>query len=343
MTQTDVHTRRPRITDVARHAGVSHQTVSRYLRFNGGLKPGTVKRIEAAIQELNYRPNLIARSMRTRRTGRLAVLMPTMAFNPARMLAGAAAAAHQAGYTLDVLSLEGGPAARTERMLELADSGQVEGILSLAPVLPSGEGRLPEGAAVVVSADFDEGMRGIGELADASPVAELIDHLARLGHRHFYHVAGSLQFASARGRKQIFLDTVERLGLQSLGVYDGDWSGESGIAAVRSLPDDSPPFALIAANDVVAAGAIRGAIERGWSVPHDVSVTGWDNTPMSKFFSPPLSTVDLDLERVGYNAMARLTAVLREEEPELDDKPLHRIIWRDSVAPPTFPMLARPK
>src|SRR6187401_1159917 len=117
--------------DVARLAGVSHQTVSRYLRFQGGLKPATVERVDAAIRELNYRPNLVARSMRTRRSGRVAILIPTVAFNPARMLAGATAAAHAAGYAVDVLSLEGGAEARTERILELADSGQVEGILSL--------------------------------------------------------------------------------------------------------------------------------------------------------------------------------------------------------------------
>jgi DNA-binding LacI/PurR family transcriptional regulator len=327
--------RRPTITDVARRAGVSHQTVSRYLRFSGGLKETTVDRIEAAIQELNYRPNLIARSMRTRRTGRLAVLMPSMAFNPARMLAGAVGAAHQAGYMLDVLSFEGGATARTERLIELADSGQVEGILSLAPVLPSGQGLLPTDAPIVVSADFDDEMRGIGELADGSPVAAIIEHLVALGHRRFYHVAGSLQFASARARKQTYLDTVERLGLESLGVFDGDWSGESGVTAVLSLPAGCAPVAVIAANDLVAAGVIRGAAERGWSVPGDVSVTGWDNNPIGSFLSPPLATVDLDLERIGRNAMTRLTAMLRGEEPILESTPLNRIIWRDSVGKPS--------
>ncbi|WP_256960228.1 LacI family DNA-binding transcriptional regulator, partial [Streptomyces scabiei] len=72
---------------MARLAGVSPQTVSRYLRFNGGLKPATLERVEKAIRELDYRPNLVARSMRTRKTGRLAILMPAMAFNPSRMLA----------------------------------------------------------------------------------------------------------------------------------------------------------------------------------------------------------------------------------------------------------------
>src|SRR5687768_6621291 len=105
MTNPPASPRRPTIMEVARLAGVSHQAVSRYFRFNGGLKPETRERIDRAVSELNYRPNLIARSMRTRRTGRLAVLLPTVAFSPARMLAGASAAAHESGYVLEILSI----------------------------------------------------------------------------------------------------------------------------------------------------------------------------------------------------------------------------------------------
>ena len=166
--------RRPTIMEVARLAGVSHQTVSRYLRFNGeGLKPKTRDSVESAIAQLNYRPNLLARSMRTRVTGRIAVVMPALAFNPARMLSGATRRAHEAGYQVEVISPEGGPAERAERILELADTRLVDGILSLSPV-DLGSLVLPTDTVLVVSADFDDEMRGIGELADATPIGELI-------------------------------------------------------------------------------------------------------------------------------------------------------------------------
>lgn len=334
MDGADTARRRPTITDVARLAGVSPQTVSRYLRFNGGLKPATLERVENAIRELDYRPNLVARSMRTRKTGRLAILMPAMAFNPSRMLAGATATADVAGYFVDVVSAGGGVRARSERLLELADSGQFEGILSLAPVVPSVQSRLHQRTAVVISADFDDEMRGIGELADATPVVRMIEHLATLGHTRFLHVAGDAQFASAKARRQGYLDTVERLGLESVGVFDGDWSGESGIEAIRSLPSRSRPTAVIAANDLVAAGVVRGALERGWDVPGDVSVTGWDNNSVGQFMSPSLTTVDVDLERLGSKAMAKLIAGLLDTPPETKDEPLFRIIWRESTAEP---------
>ncbi|GAA2113603.1 LacI family DNA-binding transcriptional regulator [Streptomyces synnematoformans] len=334
MTQSSPPARRPTIKQVAHLAGVSHQTVSRYLRSREGLKPATLARIDAAVRELDYRPNLIARSMRTRRTGRLALVMPAMAYNPARMLAGAAAAAHEAGFAVEVVSVEGGADVRTERVLELADSGQLEGILALAPIKSAIEGRLPERAAIVVSADFDDAMRGIGELTDAAPVDEIVEHLAALGHRRFLHVAGDLQFASARARKATYLEAVDRLGLESLGVFDGDWSGDSGAAAIRMRAAGRMPTAVVAANDLVAAGVIRGAKDRGLEVPRDLSVTGWDNLEVCRYLPPALTTVHVDLEGLGRNAMLRLIKAINGSEPEPSRQPLNTVIWRESVAPP---------
>lgn len=334
MTTTGGAARRPTITDVAGLAGVSHQTVSRYLRYNGGLKPETMARIEAAIKKLDYRPDLIARSMRTRRTGRVAVLMPTMMFNPSRMLAGAAATAHALGYVVDVVSAEGGAEARSERLLELVDSGQVEGVLCFAPVLPSMHERLHTRKGVVISADFDDEMRGIGALANGSPVRQLVARLAELGHSRFFHIAGAKEFASARARRKNYLDAIAELGLQSVGIFDGDWSGASGVDAIRSLSESDLPVAIIAANDLVAAGAIRGALERGWSVPGNVSITGWDNEPISRFLAPALTTIDVALEKLGQAAMAKLLADLRDEPPPDEDDDLFTVIWRESTAAP---------
>ncbi|MDA2804050.1 LacI family DNA-binding transcriptional regulator [Nocardiopsis suaedae] len=327
--------RRPTMKEVARAAGVSHQTVSRYLRFEGaGLKEATRERVAAAVEELGYRPDPIARSMRTRRTGRLAVLLPGVgASGPGRTLVGAVAAARAAGYAAEVLSVGGGARERAERLAELAGSGQVEGVLSLAPTALGAAPPPPGEAAVVVSADYDDRMRGIGAPADGAPVADLVAGLAAGGHRRFLHVAGDQGFASARGRRRAYLEIVERLGLESHGVADGDWSAESGRAAVRDLPEGSGVTAVIAGNDVVAAGAVRGALERGWSVPGDISVTGWDDDPVAAYLSPALTTVAVDLERVGARAMERLIAAVHGREAEEPCEPLTRVVWRESTGP----------
>ena len=204
--------------------------------------------------------------MRARVTGRVAVVMPSLTFNPSRMLSGATRTAHDAGYKVEIISPEGGAAARATRILELADGHMVDGILSFSSVDVLADD-LPSGTALVITAEFDDEMRGIGQLADATPIVEIVERLAELGHRRFFHVAGSSQFASARARATAFRETVDRLGLESVGVYDGDWSGESGIAAVESIRSGQEPTAIIAANDLVAIGVLRAAAQRGWDVP----------------------------------------------------------------------------
>ncbi|MFI7637925.1 LacI family DNA-binding transcriptional regulator [Nonomuraea sp. NPDC049400] len=334
MTEHSAPPRRPTIKEVARLAGVSHQTVSRYLKSRQGLRPATLERIDGAVEKLGYRPNLMARSMRTRRTGRLAVVMPVNTFNHARLLSGALAAAHEAGHVVEVVSVEGSTAARTERVLELAHAGQVDGVLSLTPMAAGFEDALPKGAAVVVSPDFDDGMRSIGELTDASPVSELMERLAALGHRRFLHVAGDQEFASARARKVAYLEAVERLGLESVGMAEGDWSGESGVEAVRQLDPDRLPTAVIAANDVVASGVLRGARERGLDVPGDLSVTGWDDNELCRFLPPSLTTVRISWEGAGRNAVLRLIKAVGGPELEPWNGPVAQVIWRESTAPP---------
>ncbi|MER7797542.1 LacI family DNA-binding transcriptional regulator [Microbacterium sp. NPDC096154] len=319
--------------DVARAAGVSHQTVSRYYKFRGGLKPATIEAIETAVRELNYRPNLAARSMRTQRTGRIAVITSIPAFNPAPMLGGASAVANEFGYAMEVHLLPGDSGERADRLQELVDAGQFEGILLLAPVPASRLRRAQKSLPVVSTSDFDEQMHVTGELTDAAPIDAFMSRLVELGFRRFLHVAGSPEFTSARARETRFLAAVERLGVESLGVVGRQWTGEAGRDAILALPDASPPFAVIAANDLVAVGAMRGAYDRGWSVPGDVSITGWDNADVGEFLTPSLTTVERDFEALGRRSMRRLVAELRGDPFAPDTEPLHRIVWRESVGP----------
>jgi LacI family transcriptional regulator len=258
-----------------------------------------------------------------------------MFYNPARMLHGATEAAHEAGFSVEAVSVIGDVETRTERMLEIVGTGQVEGVLALAPISPRAGDQLPQGGTIVVAADFDDQMRGIGELADASPLVAIMEGLVEFGHRRFFHVAGNLQFASARARKAAYLETVERLGLESAGVVDGDWSGKSGYDAVHSLSDEQMPTAIVAANDIVASGAIRALVERGLDVPGDVSVTGWDNNEACQYLPPGLTSVELNLEGLGRNAMLSLVKAISGRELEPAPRPLQHVIWRESTGPTT--------
>ncbi|MGO4535099.1 LacI family DNA-binding transcriptional regulator [Leifsonia sp. 2MCAF36] len=330
------HQKRATMLDVARHAGVSHQTVSRYLRNNGGLKPATIERIDRAVQELDYRPNLIARSMRTMRSNRIAVVLPELSeFVPTATLRGAAGVAHEAGLLIDVVSLEGNERNRRDRVLELLDGERVDGILSLTPL---GEildyPQIPGLAPIVVVGEYDDKMRSRGVFADGALASEIIEYLASLGHRRFLHVAGSSEWASARNRRDVYIETVDRLGLESYGVVDGDWSLRSGYEAARDLPSNSGVTAVLGANDYVALGVIRGFQDRGVRVPDDVSVFGWDDEQFTQYMSPTMSTVALDKERQGRQAMQTLIARVRGETPPLFDvEKTGRLIFRGSSGP----------
>lgn len=323
--------KRPTIYEVADRAGVSHQTVSRYLRKNGGLKPGTVDRVRAAIDELQYRPNQLARSMRTRRTGRIAILLPTATkLLPLRLLGALSGAAHEAGYAVDLVGLEGAAEDRAARALELGDSGEFEGILALASL---GAASVTWSAPVVVFSDYDDELHGQGALADGAACGEVVRYLRGLGHRDFLHLAGPETFASARNRRQTFVDTVAGLGLHGI-VIDCGWSGQSAYEAVLGLPADTAVTAVVAANDLLAMGAVRASLTRGWTVPGDLSVFGWDDEELGRFASPSLSTVAIDRERQGREAMRRLIAVMRgDEPPPVDQRSLHTVVPRESTGP----------
>jgi LacI family repressor for deo operon, udp, cdd, tsx, nupC, and nupG len=324
--------RRPTIHDVASRAGVSHQTVSRYLRYNGGLKPATVAKIQVAIEELAYRPNQVARSMRTRRTGRIAILLPTASRSlPLRLLAAASAAAHEAGYTVDLVGLEGAAADRAARAQELGHSGQFEGILALASL--GAQPAMWSGVPVVDIAAYDDDMHGLGALADGAACGEIVRHLSDLGHRSFLHLAGLQAYTSARNRRRAFTDTITKLGLRGT-VIDADWSGQSGYEAIMSLRQDTDITAVVAANDLMAMGAVRASLSRGWKVPDDISVFGWDDEELARFGTPSLSTVAIDRERQGREAMCRLIAMIRgTEPPAIDVTSLHTVIPRESTGP----------
>ena len=158
-------------------------------------------------------------------------------------------------------------------------------------------------------------------------------YLSGLGHRSFLHLAGRQAFASARNRRQTFLDTIAALGLRGT-VIDCDWSGQSGYDAVMSLPRDTHITAVVAANDLMAMGAVRASLNRGWKVPDDLSVFGWDDEELARFGTPSLSTVAIDRERQGREAMSGLIAIMRgTDPPRIDTSSLHTVIPRESTGP----------
>jgi LacI family repressor for deo operon, udp, cdd, tsx, nupC, and nupG len=161
-----------------------------------------------------------------------------------------------------------------------------------------------------------------------------VRYLAELGHRRFLHVAGSPDWTSAHNRRLVYEKTIEELGLENYGVVQGDWSVSSGYDAARDLPADSGVTAVLAANDDVAMGVIRGFQDRGIRVPEQVSVFGWDNDPFTEYFLPSISTIASDREAIGRQAMSNLIALIRgEPQSAIEVESLFTLIPRGSSGP----------
>ena len=339
MVQEAVGRDRPKaatIYDVAALAGVSHQTVSRYLKDKNALKPSTLERVEKALAELSYTPNLAARSLRSRELYRVVVVVPEAAlYFPARMLNGAAAAAHAAGYRVDVVAMEGTEEARSRQLHTLLAGDDIAGILSFVPQPQAAAAGQASRVPLVVAGEYDNQMRALGSIADGTAAAGIVEHLASLGHRNFFHVAGPAGWPSAHNRRAVYEDTVRALGLNSLGISAGDWSASSGYEAGLEVAAARDVTAVVVANDQMAIGVIRALHDRGISVPGHVSVFGWDDTPESKFHIPSLSTVHMDLEALGARSMAELTARIRGEQPPANPLalPPMELIYRESTGP----------
>ena len=305
MTETQSSVERPAtIYDVARAAGVSHATVSRLLKGYAGIRPETRERVAEAIRDLGYRPNLNARSLTTGRSHRIAALTHEITqVGPSKILEGANMAARDAGYLLDVITLDVHNPAAIRESIDLALQFDLAGVLALAST--------DEVTNAVKATTFRVPLylaTGHDKLpTDSTPAANgllaVVRHLADLGHRDVVHIAGPRNWVGARNRTREYEAAVVELGLHSRGIIHGDWSARSGYEAIASLPDELPATAFVAANDQTALGVILALNERGHRVPDDVSVTGVDDTPEAAYFSPPLTTLRLDFTAQGSDAV----------------------------------------
>ncbi|WP_121162778.1 LacI family DNA-binding transcriptional regulator [Micromonospora pisi] len=329
------------MADVARLAGVSHQTVSRVLNHHPNVRPETRDRVLAAISELSYRRNALARGLVRRRSRVLGVVsFDTTLFGPASTLYGIERAARAAGYWVSIATLERIDRAGVLAAVDALAEQSVEGVIIIAPQLEAAGAlhSLPAGLpAVAVEAGLDGGapVVGVDQVAGARLAVE---HLLALGHRTVWHIAGPPDWLEARDRVEGWRAALRDAGRPVPAMIAGDWSARSGYAAGQALAQQADVTAVFAANDQMALGLLRALHERGVRVPGEVSVVGFDDIPEAEFLIPPLTTVRQDFDEVGRRSMAALLRLL-----ELADGPdttsevaavAPTLVERGSTAPP---------
>lgn len=310
----------PSIRDVARLAGVSHQTVSRVLNDHPSIRPETKKRVQDAIVVLDYKPNLAARALVTSRTSTIGVLSATIGeFGPTSSIASIEDAARAEGYSVTTLNLpETTPEAIGDAIRQLAGE-QVSGIVALAPQVRVFN--VLRGMAVgvpLVSLQTASGSDGFTLSADqVSGARAVTEHLIGLGHRDILHLAGPQDWIEAESRMRGYLEALREADLPTIPPIRGDWTADFGHFAGGELARRRDFTAVFAANDLMAIGLMHGFRDAGVDVPREVSVVGFDDIPVAAHVWPPLTTVHQDFPVLGARAVQMLLAEIRgEQTPE---------------------------
>ncbi|MER5479319.1 LacI family DNA-binding transcriptional regulator [Streptomyces sp. NPDC002734] len=305
---------RPTLEAVAERAGVSRATVSRVVNGAVGVRPPLVDKVRKAVEELGYVPNHAARSLVTRRTGAVAVIIAEPEFRVfsdpffEQQIRGISRELSAHSAQLVLLWVEG--AGEHERIARYLEGGHVDGALAfslhkddqLASLIartriPAVFGGRPAPGSGPVAPFVDCDNRG--------GAREAVRHLVSLGRRRIAHIAGPRDKIAALDRidgyRDVLVDAPEEL------LWQGDFTEESGARAMAGLLDRCPGLdGVFVANDLMAAGALRTLRERGARVPQDVAVVGFDDmAAVTGVTDPPLTTVRQDIEGMG-RLMVRL-------------------------------------
>ena len=325
--------------DVARLAGVSHQTVSRVLNAHPNVRDDTRRRVLDAMRALDYRRNSAARALVTRRSGTLGIIgYESTLFGPASMLYAIEGAARAAGYFVTVATVRQMDRRPVLDAVDWLRQQAVEGIVAIAPK-PAVAHALAEVAADVplvgVGSAYDEAVPSF-RIDNAAGARLATRHLLGLGHATVHHVAGPAGWTEAQERVDGWRETLYAAGAVVPRTAPHDWSAKDGYEAGRQLAADPAVTAVFCANDQLALGVLRAMHESGRAVPDQVSVVGFDDTPDAGYFLPPLTTVRQDFAELGRRSLAVLLEQLGEDRPPAAGHGLlvPELVIRASTAPP---------
>ena len=359
----------PNITDVATLAGVSHQTVSRVLNGEAGVRAPTRARVDAAIRELGYRPSAAARALASRKT-RTIGLVTTGAtlFGPSSIMLAFNEAARAAGYQVTIASLASGDrdamVGAIDALLSQNPEALVLIVADFATLAAVSDVDIRVPLITAVSTDRD-GFHSVS--IDQFEGARLATrHLIELGHRDILHLTGAAGSVDASERERGWRHELVAARLAVPDPIMGDWTPAAGYAAGRALVSsgklrrgstsgstggsagdavdidididmDIGATAIFCSNDQMAIGLLHALSDSGVSVPGDVSVVGFDDIPESAHFAPPLTTVRQDFPELGERMMRAVVEVLAGGHPPVPDVAAPHLVARASTAPPYNP------
>ena len=335
MTQKARSARPANIFDVARLAGVSHQTVSRVLNESPSVRDTTRRRVQEAIEQLRYRPNLAARAMVNRRSRNLGLIATGSAdYGPTSTVLGFMEAARDARFSVTMTTALDSAPASIRFCVDLLLGQHVEAIVLVAPrtgVLDGVHGVDVDIPIVVVESSARTSLPSVS--IDQYAGARLAtQHLIDLGHRNIIHLAGPGDSMDATERVRGWRDIMAEHGLVARPPLEGDWSPRSGYQNGGFVLDQGQPFsAIFCSNDQMALGFLHALRDRSLRVPENISMIGFDDIPEAEHFDPPLTTMRQDFHELGQDIMIAVQAALDRSEATRTIRHLPTLVFRQST------------
>lgn len=332
------------IKDVAKLAGVSPSTVSRVLSGHPRISQKTASKVREIMQELDYHPNVMAKSLVSKTTKSIGVILPKPAeelfLNTffMELIRGIITQANRLGYDI-VISSGANEQEEVAAVQKLVYGGRVDGAILLYsrqndPVV---EFLYEENFPFVLIGRNEQYPDLLSVDTDNVQAAfDATSHLISFGHERIGFVSGPKNLMVSRDRLQGYHQAMEKAGLpiKSEWIVEDDFLQESGYRAMSfymNLPER--PTALVVIDDVVSFGVLRGLNELKFKVPSDLCIVSFNNIALSELYSPPLSSVDIGIYHLGYVASQALIQAIQDEDKSLFTKRHiipHRLIVRES-------------
>jgi len=321
------------IREVAQRAGVSVATVSRVFNSTAPVSKATRRRVFEAASALRYVPNLAARSLITRRTHTLGIVIPDLHGEFfSEIMRGVDQVANQHGYHLLVSNSHSDRRAAEAATRNMR--GRVDGLIVMAPEM-DGEflaATVPDHIPVImINSSADMTGRDSLRIDNFTGAYEMVEHLIAHGHTRIALLCGSHSNNDARERARGYRSALTAAGLevQPQLMIAGDFTEAAGFSgALKLLELAAPPTAVFAANDSMAIGALSALRSRGLRVPDDVAVAGFDDIPIAGYLTPTLTSVRVRISELGARACEQLLHAIQHENQH---EPINMVIPTELV------------
>jgi LacI family transcriptional regulator len=328
------------VKDVARLAGVSVATVSRVLNDSAAVTEETRARVLAAVAELGYRPNAVARSLRTDATRTIGLIIGDI-LNPffTELARAVEDQARTLGYSVVIGNADERPDRQDHYVRTLLEQ-RVDGLLlcPTAEITPLVQDMVADGKPLVFLDRTLPGLEVPTVRADgAAAIGELVGHLSALGHRRIAFISGPALLSTGRERTAAFVDALGDHGLTVRDEYleAGDFQVASGRASVARLLDlEEPPEVIVAGDNLMALGALDEIRKRGLRIPSDVGLASYDDLPWFTHVDPPLTAIAQPVQELGRRAVRALIDRVAGQQVESVVLSARLVVRRSCGEPP---------